>query len=143
MRIGIQSCFVIAAFTLLTVAVGARGGEAIVWSSYADEQTVKVVTTNEDGSSRETTVWLVVVEGQGYIRTGKTRWGGNIERNPDVALRIGETELTLRVAFVSDEVEREAVVTAFRDKYGFSDWILGPFRRGEPKIMRLMPRSAP
>jgi hypothetical protein len=134
---------VLAAFTFLTLAVGARGDEAIDWSSYADEQTVKVVTTNQDGSSRETTVWLVVVEGQGYIRTGKTRWGGNIERDRDVALRIGETELALRVAFVSDEAEREAVVTAFRDKYGFSDWILGPFRRGEPKIMRLMPRSAP
>ena len=143
MRPRTPKCFVLAAFMFLTVAAGARGEEALDWSIHSEEQTVEVVTTNQDGSSRETKVWLIVVDGQGYIRTGNTRWGGNIERNPDVVLRIGETELPLRIELVTDEAERTAVTAAFRDKYGFSDWILTPFRRGEPKIMRLMPRSAP
>jgi hypothetical protein len=127
---------------LLAPFSSASGEEAIDWNRYSEEETVEVVTTNEDGSSRETKVWLVVVAGQGYIRTGNTRWGGNVERNPEVALRIGETELPLRVEFVTDDAEREAVKQALRAKYGFSDWILSPLRGRNPKIMRLVPREA-
>jgi len=137
-----RAILVLAAVILLTPLAGARGEEAIEWDRYAEEGTVEVITTDEDGSVRETKVWLAVVDGQGFIRTGKTRWGGNIERNPEVTLRIGETELSLRVEFVADETERDAVTSALRAKYGFSDWILNPFRGKNPKIMRLTPRVA-
>ena len=61
------------------------------------------MTSKEDGSERETKVWLVVVDGQGYIRTSQgTTWGGNVERNPDIALRIEGSEYPLRAVFVED-----------------------------------------
>lgn len=142
MRAPVQAIFLLALLILLAPLAGARGEEAIEWDRYSDEGTVRVITTNEDGSARETKVWLAVVEGQGYIRTGKTRWGGNLERNPEIVLRIGETELPLRVEFVSDQTERDAVKAAFRAKHGFSDWILSPLRGRNPKIMRLVPREA-
>ena len=63
---------------------------------------LRLVTTNEDGTPRETTIWLAVVDGQGYIRTGHTHWEGNIERNPDVVLRIDNAEYPLRAEFVQD-----------------------------------------
>ncbi len=138
MRIRVQAMLVLC--VLLMPLSGARGEEAIDWDAHAEEQTVTVVTADEDGSARETTVWLAVVDAQGYIRTGGTRWGGNIERNPEIALRIGETELLLRVEFITDEAQRDAVKAAFREKYGFSDWILDPVRGSNPKIMRLTPR---
>jgi len=141
-RIRFQAILVLAALILLAPLAAAQGEEAIEWDRYSEEGTVEVITTNEDGSARETKVWLAVVDGQGYIRTGNTRWGGNIERNPEIVLRIGETELPLRVEFVTDQTERDAVKDALRAKHGFSDWILNPIRGKNPKIMRLVPREA-
>ncbi|UCE86852.1 MAG: DUF2255 family protein [Deltaproteobacteria bacterium] len=126
-------------FASAPIAVAA---ERVEWGRYADEGTVRVTTTNEDGTTRTTKIWLVVVDGKGYIRTGNTRWGANVERDPDLVLHVASQDLPLRVEFVTDPTTRDAVVQAFRDKYGFSDWIIGPFRRGEPKIMRLVPRGS-
>lgn len=141
-KIRFQAIFLMVALILLTAVAGAQAEDAIQWDRYSQVRTVEVITTNEDGSARETTVWLVVVDGQGYIRTGNTRWGGNIERNPEIVLRIGETELPLRVEFVTDATERDAVKSAMRAKYGFWDWVLSPLRGRNPKIMRLVPREA-
>ena len=141
MKTHFQAILVLTAFILIAPIAGAEGGDAVQWDRYSEEGTVEVITTNEDGSARETKVWLAVVEGQGYIRTGNTGWGGNVERNPDVTLRIGEIELPLRVEFVTDEAQREAVKAAFREKYGFSDRIMNPLRGKNPKIMRLLPRG--
>jgi hypothetical protein len=137
-----QAIFPLILLVLLAPVSAAGEEEAIDWSRYSEEGTVTVLTTDEDGSIRETKVWLAVVEGKGYIRTGNTRWGGNVERNPEISLRIGETEIPLRAEFVTDEAEREAVKAALRARHGFSDWILSPLRGRNPKIMRLMPREA-
>ena len=141
MRTRSNATIVLSFLILLAPVSGARGEEAVDWDRYAEEGTIEVITTNEDGSSRETKVWLAVVEGQGYIRTGNTGWGGNVERTPEVTLRIGESELPLRVEFVTDEAERGAVKAAFREKYGFSDRLMSPLRGKNPKIMRLLPRG--
>ncbi len=129
------------AFVPVLALVGVAGAEEIAWAPYADEGTVKVTTTNEDGSTRDTKIWLVVVGGQGYIRTPKTRWGANLERDPDLVLHVGAELLPLRVEFVTHQATRDEVIDAFRDKYGFTDWVVNPFRGRNPKIMRLLPRS--
>lgn len=110
------------------------------WNAVRDVQTVEIATADEDGSTRETTIWLAVVDGQGYIRTGNTHWEGNIERNADVVLRINGVDYPLRVEFVSEDVLRGRIEETFRAKYGFSDAFVAIFRSGEPKIMRLLPR---
>jgi hypothetical protein len=122
----------------LLLAGAARAGD-VAWSDYAGERTVVAVTHDEDGDVRETTVWLVVVDGQGYIRTGSTRWGANVERTPQLLLRVASDELPVRVEFVTDEPTRDAVSRAFREKYGFTDRMLSVFRGSAPKIMRLLP----
>ncbi|MDX1650353.1 MAG: DUF2255 family protein [Myxococcota bacterium] len=127
---------------LLLAAVPAPGADDVAWSRHADEETVTVVTTTEEGEPRETTVWLVVVDGRGFLRTGGTRWGGDVERDPDVALRVGGETLPLTVAFVEDEALRERVTRAFRAKYGWTDAVIGLFRWGRPKILELRPRDA-
>ena len=131
MRAPVQAILLPALLVLLAPASSASGEDAIEWDRYSEGGTVTVLTTDEDGSTRETKVWLIVVEGQGYIRTGKTGWGANVERNPEIALRIG-----------TDEAERETVKKALRARYGFWDWILSPVRGRNPKIMRLVPREA-
>ena len=124
---------------LLAAALPA-GADAPDWNAVKDVQTVEILTTNEDGSAKETTIWLAVVDGQGYIRTGNTSWEANIERNPDVSLRIEGTEHPLRVEFVTDAALRTRIEQVFREKYGFSDSFIAIFRSGDPKIMRLVAR---
>lgn len=111
------------------------------WDAVAAVEEVDVLTTNEDGSPRDTVIWLAVLDGQGYIRTSQsTTWGGNVERQPDIALRIEEQEYPLRASFVSDEALREKIVATFREKYGWTDGMLNFMRGSDPRIMRLDPR---
>ena len=124
---------------LLSAAAGAAAPD---WNAAAEVEEVEVLTADEDGSPRETTIWLAVLEGQGYIRTTRsTTWGDNVERDPDIALRIGEEEHSLTAAFVEDAALRERIIQAFRDKYGWFDGLLNVIRGSNPRIMRLDPRG--
>ena len=111
------------------------------WNSVARVDTVEVFTKNGDGTPRHTTIWLAVVDGKGYIRTGATGWWSNIERDPNVVLRIEDKEYPLRAVSVEDALLRQRVEDAFRAKYGFSDRVVGFFFRSVPHIMRLDPRG--
>lgn len=111
------------------------------WRAVAATDTVEVVTKNTDGTLKDTTIWLVVVDGQGYIRTGNTRWWNNIERDHDVVLRIEGNEYPLRVEVVEDSGLRQQVVDAFRAKYGWIDRVMDPFRSSPPHVMKLLPRT--
>ncbi len=110
------------------------------WSTIAGENTVVVVTEQADGTPHETTVWLVVHEGRGYLRTSNTRWFRNIERNRNVVLRAGDHEWPLTVSMVEDDAEGDAVIGAFRAKYGISDLLVAPLRLGGSHLLRLEPR---
>jgi hypothetical protein len=115
--------------------------EAQDWSTIGATEVVVVVTRNPDGSDRETKVWIVVVDDRAYIRTAATRWYGNVERDPDILLRVGEDELPLRAALVTDAPLAERVEDAFRKKYGSKDAFMEIFRFGEAHVMRLVPRT--
>lgn len=121
----------------------AAGASAVVpgidWSSHADAGTIVVLHADEDGKRRETTIWLAVSEGQGYVRGGGGRWVGNTRRDGDVGLRIGDVELAVRATAVTDAAELERATAAFRAKYGFGD-VLATLVRGRPTIFRLEAR---
>lgn len=108
------------------------------WNAVADTQTVEVLTEDEDGSLRVTTVWLLVQDGEGYLRTGGTRWGDNIVRSGKLTLRIGESEYPLGVEFEEDDDRRVRITQGFREKYGWSDGLIGWIRGNHPKHMRLV-----
>jgi hypothetical protein len=125
------------ALSIALLALAAAASEPPDWDAIKDVDTVSVGTTNADGTVRYTTVWLVVVGGRGYLRTGNTTWGENVARDPNVTLVIDEKEYALRVELVEAEDERALVTAAFNEKYGWSDSMIGWFRGGRPKIMRL------
>ncbi len=135
-----RPAFVLCIAALVTAAAMGARAEAPSWSSVADVERVEVITHDEGGDVRETVVWLIVVDGEGYIRTGNTRWGDNLVRDPELVLRIEDAEYPLRVEFVEDDARREQIVAAFREKYGFTDSFMNIFRGSRPKIMRLLPR---
>ena len=123
---------------LVAAAAAHAGGPA----RYADADTVVIVTRDEDGSPRETTISMVVVEGRASVRTGSSRWGRNAERDPEVRLRVAGEELELLSRPVEDEALRDRMERAFREEYGFTDWLIGPFRGGHPRIFELLPRDS-
>jgi hypothetical protein len=113
------------------------------WSALAEVDVPELVTRDEDGAERVTKLWLVVVDGQGFVRTGETRWAKNIERSADVELRVLEEAYPLRAVAVSDVPLRERVNAAYRAKYGWLDRMVHPFGARDAKIFRLEPRAAP
>jgi hypothetical protein len=131
----------------LVLALGLLAAPALAaapdWKALGAEDTVVVVTADEDGAPRDTTVWIVELDGADYVRTGGTRWGDNLVRKPELTLKTeAGAEYPLRVAFVGEEdrVLRSKIEDAFRAKYGFSDWMISFFRGETPKMMRLEPR---
>jgi hypothetical protein len=129
----------IAAASLLFGSTPAPAAD-IDWAAVADVETVHVLTTDDDGDARATKIWLVVLDGHGYIRTSRrSTWGKNVARDPDIALRIGDAEYPVRATFIVDDAERARIVAAFEEKYG-SNPILNFLRGDDPPIMRLDPR---
>ena len=110
------------------------------WGELAELSTVVVVTLDPDGDERATTVWLVEVDGRGFIRTGGTRWFANLERDPELRLRAGGAEYSLRSVRIDDAELEARIDAAFRAKYGVSDRFVSLFRGRTTNRMRLDPR---
>ena len=113
---------------------------AVDWSALADVRVPQLFTRTEEGSLRVTKLWLVVVDGQGFVRTGDTRWFRDIERNPDVSIGAQGDSHPLRATPVTESGLRGRVNAAFRAKYGWRDRLVHPFGAGGSNILRLDPR---
>lgn len=127
------------AFSLVLVLAGTSAGPALAydWSVW-DLETVEVISTNEGGGSRLTTVWIVVIDNYPYLRTAGTTWGDNAEREGTLKLRADPGELTLRVERVLDTAEADRVAAVFREKYGTTDQVMEWLRFGERRVFRLL-----
>ncbi len=136
---GFAPCLVLA-FCLSFPGFAGAESDGPEWASLAEVETVQVLTTNEDTRVRDTTVWLVVVDDRGYIRTGGTAWGDNVVRDPEIEVSIEGTKYAVSVRFVQDEGLRQRITDTFREKYGFTDSFIGLFRGDRPKIMALTAR---
>lgn len=130
----------IASLALATILALASASHAAgpEWNDLADLETVEVISSDEDGGQRLTTVWIVVLEHQAYLRTAGTTWGDNVEREGTLRLRVPQGEYTLRAEKVLSESEKQQVVAAFREKYGTTDAVMEIFRFGETRVFRLL-----
>lgn len=128
---------------VLVAALCLPGAVAAVtdWDAIAaEERTVDVITRDEDGDLRETTAWIAVHDGQAFVRTGDSRWGQNIVRDPDLLLRIGDDEYPVRAEFIENTDLRSEVAATFREKYGWMDAMIDVFRGDDSKVMHMLSR---
>jgi hypothetical protein len=127
-----------AIFAAALVLAGVARGAPFDWTRFTDTQTIEIVSTDDDGGQRLTTIWIVVLDRQAYIRTAGTTWGDNVERNGALKLRETGGDRPLRAEKVLSEAEVERVVAAFREKYGTTDAVMELFRFGERRVFRLV-----
>jgi hypothetical protein len=127
------------ALTFVPAAIAFAGEPK--WEEVAKVNDIEIVTHDEDGDARETTIWLVVLDGQGFIRTGSSTWGENIKRNPsDIVLRIEGVEYPLKAEFIENDKLRERVTATFSEKYGWQDTAIHWIRGSRPLIMHMISR---
>jgi len=128
------------ALFLLTLAASAGAAAEIDWQRFQDEDVIEVVTRNEDGALRETSVWIVAFDGHGYVRTNDSRWLANIRRGSDVVLRLGEDEFAVAAREPDDPAIDARVEEGFKQKYGFMQRVMSVFRMTEPTVLELTAR---
>jgi hypothetical protein len=126
----------------ILLAAPARAG-APDWKALADVGVIQVLTRDADGDLRETKVWFVLVDGQPYLRTFRSRWLENLRRDPRLRLRIEGREYEAQAEEVRGDAIVEKVDRAMREKYGWQDGLIHVFRLRKPDILRLSPRVAP
>jgi hypothetical protein len=112
-------------------------GADVDWAKLAEPGVVELITIDPDGDLRETKVWIVALEGRGWLRTSNSRWLANLRRDPNLKLRSGGQLFELRAEEVDDTQLRERVDAAMRAKYGWSDRVISAFRWRTPQLLRL------
>ena len=110
------------------------------WDAVSNASTVEVLTEDADGSLRVTTVWILVQDGEAYVRTGDSTWGDNVVRSGQIILRVEEIDYPSSVEFEEDDARREEIRQGFRDKYGWFDGMISWVRGDRPRHMRLISR---
>jgi len=59
------------------------------WLVLSNEQYPTIVTRDADGARRITTLWIATVKDRAYLRTNNSVWLSNLQRVPQLELRIG------------------------------------------------------
>jgi hypothetical protein len=126
---------------LLPVAVLPLPSAAEVdWSLFAGERVVEILTDDEDGALRETKVWIVVVDGHGFVRTNGSHWLANIRRGSPVALRADGHEVPVKAREAGDQATFDRIETAFKEKYGWMQQLMSALRLSRPSVLELSDR---
>jgi len=90
----------------------------------ANESTLEITTIGrKSGKPRTKPIWFVYDQGALYIQSGKdgkTHWYRNLQKNPQMRLKIGQLVLAGRAQFVTDTAESERIHDLFRSKYSLA-----------------------
>ena len=87
----------------------------------ANESNVEITTTGrKSGNLHTKPIWFVYDQGHFYVqagREGKTDWYLNLQKNPQLKLKIGSLILNGTAKFIEDAKETERIHGLFRAKY--------------------------
>ncbi|MBW2416140.1 MAG: nitroreductase family deazaflavin-dependent oxidoreductase [Deltaproteobacteria bacterium] len=123
-----------------TVPVVEQPASALDWDAVANVEVIQILTSDADGDTRVTPVWFVRVAGATYLRTSGSRWLANLQRDPDVTVRVESVDHPQRAQVVEDPRIVDAVENASREKYGFQNTLVRLVRTGSIDVIRLDPR---
>lgn len=118
-------------------AVSMATSDPTEWQPFAEQDVIEIITEDPDGDIRETKIWIVVLDGTGYIRTNNSRWLANIRRGSPVSLRSEEWESRVTATEIDDDQVDEEVESAFKSKYGLMQSVMSFFRISDPTLLEL------
>ena len=82
---------------------------------------VRIETRRDvDSPEHRTIIWVVVVEGEVFVRSvrgRRGRWYREISSNPEGALHVEDDLIPVRAASVTEGATVDAISAAFRSKY--------------------------
>jgi len=125
---------------LVLALAGSAQAAALDWQRFQETDVIEIVTHDEDGDRRETSIWIVAFDDHGYVRTNDSRWLANIRRGSGVALRLGEQEFAVLAREPNDAALTARVEEQFKQKYGFMQRVMSTFRMTEPTLLELTAR---
>jgi predicted DNA-binding protein (MmcQ/YjbR family) len=108
---------------------------------FRDASTIKIMTTEPDAGEHWSNLWVVVVDGQPYIRLGDRSYG-RIQKNstsPYVKLKVADKEFD-KVKVEETPDMKEKVAAAMADKYWMDILIR---HESHPMVARLVPEASP
>ncbi len=105
--------------------------EPIDWRAADGRWSLHIVTVDPDGDERVTRIWLAIVDGEGTLRAGDSRWWRNLERDAHCGVRLLGIDYPVRVEFVTEHEEKVRIDDAFVEKYGWLERIMFRQDRGE------------
>src|ERR1700722_9945875 len=128
----------------IALATAARADDKVVpgWDPtvFRDASTIKIMTTEPDVGEHWSNLWVVVIDGQPYVRLGDRSYG-RIQRNstsPYVKLKVADKEFDkVKVEEMPDM--KEKVAAAMADKYWMDVLIR---HESHPMVARLVPEPA-
>jgi hypothetical protein len=108
---------------------------------FRDASTIKIMTTEPDVGEHWFNLWVVVIDGQPYVRLGDRSYG-RLQRNstkPYVKLKVADQEFDkVKVEEMPDM--KDKVAAAMADKY-WMDMIIR--HESHPMVARLVPEPTP
>jgi len=105
--------------------------EPIDWRAASDRWSVHIVTVDPNGDERVTRIWLAVVDGEGVLRTGDSRWWQNLERDSNCRIRLLGIDYPVLFEFVTEHEQKVRIDDAFVEKYGRLERIMFRQERGK------------
>jgi len=134
--------------TGLKIAAGVVGGVLVlalgVLAASELKEVVVLTTTDADGASQETRLWVVDDADAVWLRGSPGRdWVTRVQANPEVVLERGDTRTPYTAVPVDTPEQRERIEQQMRDKYGTTDLLI-MILEGSPQAfpVRLEPRAA-
>ena len=129
----------------IALATAARADDKAVpgWdpAMFRDASTIKIMTTEPDVGEHWSNLWVVVIDGQPYVRLGDRSYG-RIQKNstsPFVKLKVADQEFDkVKVEEMPDM--KEKVGAAMADKYWMDVLIR---HESHPMVARLVPEATP
>jgi hypothetical protein len=108
---------------------------------FRDASTIKIMTTEPDVGEHWSNLWVVVIDGQPYVRLGDRAYE-RIQKNttsPFVKLKVADQEFDkVKVEEMPDM--KEKVAAAMADKYWMDVLIR---HESHPMVARLVPEATP
>ena len=107
----------------MSAAPGASlgGFPADVLALFEAEEEVDIETRRSDGRSRTTIVWVVVDEGQAYLRSVRGpdgRWYQEARAHPEAVIVAAGRRVPVHAVHAPDPASIEACSRGLREKYG-------------------------